>query len=165
MTGSEDGSRVYEELLIRQQAAEEQRKSSLEQRGATVITTSGLLVTLLFGLSAYVPEQARFPVGTGGRAALLCAVGFLLVAAVLALVSTVPLPYGQLRLEDLDLRALTAEPEHKARQRVVLTSARLLAGNQRLNAVKANVLMAATLAQVLGAVGIATSIVLMFRRA
>lgn len=165
MTAAEDGSRVYEELLIRQQAAEEQRKTSLEQRGATVITTSGLLVTLLFGLSAYVPEQARFPVGAGGRAALLSAVGFLLVAAVLALVSTMPLPYGRLRIEDLDLRALTAEPEQKARSRVVLTSARLLAGTQRLNGVKAHVLVAATLAQVLGAVSIATSIVLMFRRA
>lgn len=165
MSSTTDGSQVYEELLIRQQAAEEQRKTSLEQRGATVITMSGLLVTLLFGLSAYVPEQARFPVGTGGRAALLCAIGFLLLAAVLALVSTMPLPYGRLRVEDLDLPALIAEPTDRARQRVVVTSARLLAGTQRLNGLKANMLMAATLAQVMSAVSIATSIVLMFRRA
>ena len=108
MTAPEDGSQVYDELLVRLQAAEEQRKTSLEQRGTAVITTSGALVTLLFGLPAYVPQQARFPVGSGARVAQLCAVGCLLLAAVLAVGSTVPLPYGRLRVEDLDLRALTA---------------------------------------------------------
>ena len=162
MTAPDDGSQVYEELLVRLQSAEEQRKSSLEQRGTALITTSGALVTLLFGLAAYVPQEARFPVGSGARVALLFAVGYLLLAAVLALGSTVPLPYGRLRVEDLDLRALTAEPVQKARQRMVLTSARLLEGTQRLNALKARLVLAATLAEVLAAVSVATSIALMF---
>lgn len=164
MTVAEESSRVYEELLTRHQAAEEQRKTSLEQRGGALITTSGALVTLLFGLSAYVPQEARFPVGSGARTALLVAAGFLLLAAVLALTSTAPLPYGRLRVEDLDLRTLTAEPAEKARQRVLLTTARLLEGTQRLNAVKAALVLAATLAEVLAAASIATSLALLFHR-
>jgi len=162
VTAPEDGSQVYEELLVRLQAAEEQRKSSLEQRGTAVISTSGALVTLLFGLAAFVPQQARFPVGSAARVALLCAVAFLLLAAVLGVTSTVPLPYGRLRVEELDLRALTAEPADKARRRMVMTSARLLEDSQRLNAVKARLVVAATLAEVLAVIGIATSIALMF---
>ncbi len=163
MTASDDdGSEVYGELLVRLQAAEEQRKSSLEQRGAAVIGISGALVTLLFGLAAYVPQEARFPVGSGARVALLWAVGFLLLGAALGLLSTLPLPYGRLRVEDLDLRRLTAEPVEKARQRIVLTSARLLEGTQRLNALKAWLVVAATLAELLAATSIATSITLMF---
>ena len=46
------GRAVYGEYIKEQLNAQEARKNSLEQRGLAVITTSGALVTLLFGLTA-----------------------------------------------------------------------------------------------------------------
>ena len=48
-----DGGRsIYADFIKEQLDAQEARKVSLEQRGLAVITTSGALVTLLFGLTA-----------------------------------------------------------------------------------------------------------------
>jgi hypothetical protein len=43
---------VYGPLINAQVEDEQARKTSLEQRGLAVITTSGVLVSLLFGLGA-----------------------------------------------------------------------------------------------------------------
>ena len=64
------GRAIYADYIKEQQEAQEARKVSLEQRGLAVITTSGALVTLLFGLTAlYRPagEHLRHP-GLVGRA-------------------------------------------------------------------------------------------------
>ena len=46
------GRAIYSDYIKEQLDAQEARKISLEQRGLAVITTSGVLVTLLFGLTA-----------------------------------------------------------------------------------------------------------------
>ncbi len=151
-------SLLYEDFLGEQIAAEERRKDTVEQRGLAVITTSGSLVTLLFGLSTYLPRDSRFAVPATARGLLTTAmVGFLL-ACVLALATNVPLPYGRLDAAALDLPGLVREPEPTARQRVLITRWRLLAGTQHLNDTKAKLLVAAIAAEVLGAVCVALTV-------
>lgn len=49
---AERGSSIYAAYVNEQLAAQDSRKTSIEQRGIAVITTSGTLVSLLFGLVA-----------------------------------------------------------------------------------------------------------------
>jgi len=89
----------YVEQLVTEQDA---RKTSIEQRGLAVITTSGTLVTILFALVAlltkaadyHLPVKARGPVG-------VALIGFV-VAGVLGLVTNVPLKYSNIDLSDPD---------------------------------------------------------------
>src|SRR5204863_5652630 len=54
----EPGSSVLLDYLNDQLARQDARKVSLEQRALAVITTSGALVTLLFGLAALSSKRA-----------------------------------------------------------------------------------------------------------
>src|SRR5690348_2751196 len=57
--GPGDGS-VYGAFVSRQLDDERSRKESLEARAAGVITSSGVLVTLLFGLAAITTNTKNF---------------------------------------------------------------------------------------------------------
>jgi hypothetical protein len=70
--------KVYEQLVGAHVAAEFDRKKTLEGRGTTILTTSGSLLTLIFGLTVVVSgKDAKF----GNHWAVL-----LLMAALLAFV-------------------------------------------------------------------------------
>jgi hypothetical protein len=158
-------SALYEAFLSEQLQSEERRKEAVEQRGIAVITTSGALVTLLFGLSAYVPKGARFAFSATARGLLTAAMVSFLLGCVLALATNVPLPYGRVRAESLDVIDLVREPEQQARRRILITRSRLLAGMQRLNEAKAKVLVAAMAAEVAGAVCVALTVANVLRHA
>ena len=79
------------------------RKSSIEQRALAVITTSGVLVTLLVALSALiVGKNAELHLHTGPRAALVAAVAVFVAAAILALVTYTPRAYRDFAPEDVE---------------------------------------------------------------
>lgn len=82
---------VYADFVLEQLTAEETRKTSLEQRGLAVITSSGVLATLGFGSLALAKRGDHIPLASAS--AFLLAVGAvaLLVAAVLALATNAPL--------------------------------------------------------------------------
>lgn len=76
------GDRYLE--LVREQLTEERaRKASLEQRGITVITSSGTLVTLLFGLTALATKTQNYELPPPAGAMLALA-ALLFVFAALA---------------------------------------------------------------------------------
>jgi hypothetical protein len=89
------------QLIDEQLAEERSRKASLEARGLSVITTSGVLVTLLLGFGGLVkgdkglalPELAKFTL-TGGLIAFV-------LAAAAGLYLNTPLAYVEVRVEDL----------------------------------------------------------------
>jgi hypothetical protein len=54
------GGPIYVELLKERLQEERAHKTSLEQRGLSVITSSGTLVTLLFALAAVVTASKSF---------------------------------------------------------------------------------------------------------
>lgn len=79
------GDRYWD--LVKEQLTEERsRKTSLEQRGITVITSAAAMVTLLFGLTALATKASATYVLPDPAPGLLIAAGALfLMAAVLAI--------------------------------------------------------------------------------
>jgi hypothetical protein len=73
----------YAELIKDQLNAEESRKESLEQRGVFVITSSGALATLLFGLAGLITSRKGFTLPTQAEWCLgLALVGFTAAALI-----------------------------------------------------------------------------------
>lgn len=85
---------IYSEMISDARREESERKTSLEQRGGFVISTSGALVTLLIGVLAVAnrPEGARIP--PPAREHLGWAVFAFAGAAVLAIFTNLPLLYA-----------------------------------------------------------------------
>lgn len=147
----------YFENLVNDQEA---RKTSLEQRGTAVITTSGAVATLLFGLVTLIgqapdftlPFQARGPIGVA-LVALVC-------ACTLAILTNVPAPYVGLSIKkpSEELRKLWAKKPDDA---LILITATRMAGLKRaklINDLKAWVLVVAVSCQVVGVVGITLAV-------
>jgi len=154
-SGSTHVGDAFIEFLDDQMLAERDRKSSLEARALGVITSSGLLVTLLFGVSSLVFGA------TGFRAALLVR-ALLAVAAILfvtasALAIFVNAPWGYLEVEPESLRELVAPsnwvlPGDEARRQLTAGRLEILASARQRNQVKALVLLLAAVAEVFGAI-------------
>lgn len=90
-----DAGAAYSQLISDQLAEERTRKSSLEARGVTVITTSGTLATLLFALTAGLTSVASFKLPGGAKLPLLLALVAFIVAAVCGLTTNMPLKYRE----------------------------------------------------------------------
>jgi uncharacterized membrane protein len=91
-TATDPGSSVLAACVQEQLARQDARKTSLEQRGITVITTAGALVTLLFGLAAFTTKRSQTFALPGGASYLLVAALVLFFGAALAAILTnVPL--------------------------------------------------------------------------
>jgi hypothetical protein len=99
---------AYGQLIDDQLAEERARKTSIEQRGVGVITTSGALVTLLFGLSALATKSQSFVLSDPARWTLLIAVVLFLAASVLGLATNWALSYFEVTVPSM--RTLV-EPE------------------------------------------------------
>jgi hypothetical protein len=68
------GFRLYAGYIAEQLANQEARKKSLEDRAATVITTSGVLATIMLGLTSFAAKQRSLEItGVGRPDTFLCA--------------------------------------------------------------------------------------------
>ncbi len=149
------GRAVYSDYIQAELEAQDARKASFEQRGLAVISTSGLLVSLLFALAALVTSRTGYVLPDGARRALYVALFLFVLAAVAALVVNAPLKYKYVKAAELR-RAVTSlwdDTEAVAQSNVAHTRVdayeRLLARNQ----LKGRILIAAIGAEV-AAVGI-----------
>lgn len=91
--GSGSGRTVYADYIREQLVAQEARKASLEQRGLSIVSTSGALVTLLFGLAALTVERDDFALPTAASVLLVIALLVFVAAGVSAIVTNIPLSY------------------------------------------------------------------------
>lgn len=83
------------ELVDQELERELGRKDSLERRGITVITASGVLVTLTFGFATAVAKGAHYAnFTTAEKIVLDIALGFFIVSAIFALLTNTPRNYG-----------------------------------------------------------------------
>jgi hypothetical protein len=99
-TGPRAGAAIAR--LIDEQLAEERaRKGSVEARGISVITTSGVLVTLLLGFGGLVRGTRDLVLPPIADVTLVCGLAAFVLAAVGALYSNAPLKYAEPRAEDL----------------------------------------------------------------
>ncbi|HEV8681174.1 MAG TPA: hypothetical protein VGS09_00135 [Actinomycetota bacterium] len=107
---------AYGPLIEDQLNSERAAKSSFEQRAVAVITTSGVLVSLLFGLAAIVTSTEGFEAPYAARVLLAVALGFFLGAAVLGIAVNAPRGYEEAASDNL--RLLTEQEFWEARQAI-----------------------------------------------
>ena len=87
--------RVYGQLIADQLAEERSRKTSLEARGVTVITTSSALATLLFALTAGLTATSKFRLPVPAKLPLLLTLVTFVFSAAFSLAANVPLIYRE----------------------------------------------------------------------
>ena len=137
-----DGSEVYADFVKSMLDAEDSRKSSLEQRGIGVITTSGTLVTLLFGLTAAITSAKNFTLPAAARDWLTPAAILFVVAAAAGILVNVPLFYGKIEMSRATLEPVWGDDAPDARAAVTDVRLRRLQAAQGVNSVKAWILVA-----------------------
>jgi nitrate reductase NapE component len=147
---SAGGRAVYADYIREQLAGQEARKTSLEQRGLSVVTTSGALVTLLFGLTTLAVERESFTLPAASRALLVVAIVFFVVAAVAAIVTNMPLSYEGVTAGALRgaVRERWGDSEEAATQMTSLTRIKVLESARRRNNVKAIALFAGMVSEI-----------------
>jgi nitrate reductase NapE component len=138
---------------------------SLEQRGLAVITTSGVLVTLLFGLTALsVRRASTFVIPDAAAALLIAALVCFVLAALSAIVTNLPRSYEAVTVDDL--RKAVGERWQDsgavASEMVALTRLKMLASARKNNDVKVRALVLAMGCEILAValVGAAVGFVL-----
>jgi len=98
---------------IKDQLDEERaRKSSLEARGIGIVTSSGALATLLFGLVTFTRgtnPQLHWDVGPLAKGALLVSVVLFATAALLGLAANFPGDYKELKVAKLRERVTSQQ--------------------------------------------------------
>ena len=155
MADNETYAAFIRELVERQDG----RKASLEARGITVITTSGALATLLFAFAAFANNAQGLILSTGERTLLRLSLVAFVAAAVLALVTNLPLNYGEPAKETgKDLLASWDDDLARSRNEVSKAWARVFAQAKDRNDFKANLLAAAVAAEVVGVALVATTV-------
>jgi hypothetical protein len=157
---------VYGPLLTEKLIAEMGHKASIEQRGLAVITTSGVLVSLLVALSALAlgKEPTQFLSGAT-RGLMIGAVVLFVIAAGLGLVVNRPGRYWGLAPEALDriIAQWNGDEDEAAfvvgQQRVEELRSSMVANDR-----KAKALQRAIVAEVMGVALVAAAVVVALLR-
>lgn len=152
------GADVYLAYINSLIATEESRKTSFESRGITVITTSGTLVTLLFGLVAVVTGAEKFTLPEGSHGYLVAAVGLFVAAACLGIVTNMPILYPNVSIAQTDLDNMTTDGVITADVTVAIRLKSILDGTRRANTIKSYFLVGATILELAAVVALAIAV-------
>jgi hypothetical protein len=157
------GGAAYAEYIKDEEEHQEARKQSIEQRGVSVITTSGVLVTALFGLTALsTKKKPTFHLSHSAEILLIVALILFFLAAIAALFTNLPRSYRAVTPAGLRTAVDNRwdESVFEAQKMIAKTRLKTIRRSQELNQVKARVLAvsmaleAAAVAFVAAAVGI-----------
>ncbi len=154
---------IYRELIERQLAEEDTRKASFEQRGITVITSSGVLVSLLFGIGALVTSAKGFFVSDHVRGLLAAAVGAFALAAIAGIVVNLPLRYSDVHADDLERLVQPrwwGRPADPAARRAAEARVGVLRRARTINAVKGSTLFTSIILEAVAIGLVAAAVVL-----
>jgi hypothetical protein len=157
---------IYSKYILQQIIDEDSRRSSIEQRGLAVVTTTGVLTTALLGVSALVKPSSNHGIPAAAHGYLATAIISLMVAAVVALLTNVPLSYHKVTTDELvsiaKNRDFFREPSLDAMQRIAVTQVKELTVARDKNTTKAALLLAAIGFEILGlsALGYTVSLVI-----
>jgi hypothetical protein len=155
----------YGEFIQRELDDQRAAKASIEQRGMAVITSSGVLVTLLFGLATLAQTRAQLNIVDSARPWLYASGGSFAAAAILALVTSWPRRYMSPKAEALVELVRTHWADETAAQRVALTRVGMIASYKKRNRIKAGVLIGAMGAQVAAVITLAVAVALVVENA
>jgi hypothetical protein len=164
VAGQQPGE-VFADYVKEQLELEDKRRTSLESRGVGVVTVSGTLVTLLFGISAVVTRAADFAPSAGAKERLSWALIAFAASSVIAIGTTVPIAItavdaGQLMTEIRTRWGGTVDAALKA---TTATRVADLASLQRANSVKSLLLLAAVTVQVAAVLLLAWAVTALLR--
>jgi hypothetical protein len=137
------GSVPYSDYIKALEDAESARKASLESRGTGTITTSGALVTLLFGLVAVLTGSETFVFPAAARGYLAAAVILFVLATALGIMISSPLFYRAPQLTTEDLKRVWNWPSADAMAKIAVTRLVTIASAKKANTIKAWLLLAA----------------------
>lgn len=155
-TAGADEPSPYSDLLQEQLAEERARKQSLEQRGFAALSTSGFLVSVLFGALGWANSSpGGFELSTRSKIGLGVALVSLLGAAILGVATNFIRGYQELSIDALpDLYARLTDPHAEAERRVFRFRSNLLYDARRRNSRKAVQVRMALLCQASAAVAV-----------
>lgn len=154
-----EGSDVYADFVKSLLDAEDFRKSSLEQRGIGIITASGTLVTLLFGLTAAITGAKSFAFPSAARGWLMLAAILFVVAAGAGIGANIPLFYGKIVVEQDTLEAVWDDNAPDARRAVTGAWLKRLHAAQTINSVKAWIVVVGALLELAAAAMLTVGII------
>jgi hypothetical protein len=155
----ERGPDVYADWVKSLCDAEDARKVSFESRGVSVITTSGTLVTLLFGLVAVVTGAKNFTLPSEAHGYLIAAVISFVVAVALGIIANIPLFYQEADMTEDELVDAVGQGVITAEAEVMIRQLGLLRNARRVNSAKGVALLAAGIAQLVALVMLAFAVV------
>jgi hypothetical protein len=154
-----DAPTAFNAYLQELQAGQDAAKTSIETRGAAVITSAGAIATLLFGLIAIITAQKNYHVPNWAGRTLFAGVIFLGLAAILAVWTNQPRDYETAKEEGLR-RALDLHWDDEGAvmlQRIAATRIDLYYAGLQQNNSKAKLLRRAILAEAIGALFVCLS--------
>ena len=165
--GETAGGNVYAPLIESQLAEEASRKTSFEQRGVAVITTSGVLVSLLFGLAAVVTKSENFVLPIQAKDLLVGSLVLFVLSAVAGIISNWPLRYVQLEVSDLERFTepkIWSGSSETAARRVAEAQVMVLARARRLNLLKGSALLVGMIFEVAAVISLALAVTFILLR-
>lgn len=156
-----NGSSVYLAFIKDQLAAQEARKTSLEQRGNAVIATSGTLASLLLAFAALVVAADDSSLSSSARALVVGASCAFALAALASVGTNIPLLYAGVAADGLRglVREKWGDDAATAEQRTAATLVNLLASAKRMNTIKGWVVFAAMSVESLAVLLLAIAVV------
>jgi hypothetical protein len=153
---------VYRELIEQQVQEESARKNSFEQRGITVITSTGAFVSLVFGIGAIATAQHLQASGPS-RAVLAVAVLAFAGAAACAIIVNLPMRYLDATNDQMwewASRRLWNLRAGSARRRAARLRVKVVIRARDRNRLKGRWLIAAMVLEVLAILLIAIAVIL-----
>jgi len=151
---------VYGAYIKSQLDYELTRKSGLEARASTVVATAGTLITLLFGLVAFVTGASSFQLPGTAHGWLIAAVVLFVAAIGLAVaVAVIPLRYGQVDFKEGPAQ-LWAESAASASAHVAEAQLKLISIAQQKNARIAWLVLLSGVAELLALAMLAVAVIL-----
>jgi hypothetical protein len=154
------GSSIYTDYIKEQVDREDARKESLEKRGLSLITSSGALVTVLFGLAAFVTDSDDFKLPDSANVLLSLALIAFFASGLFAIATNFPMNYEE--VEPSELRTAIKErwedTQRVAERETSFTRIKVLLSARRQNGRKASLLFVSIVAQVAGVGFVAASL-------
>lgn len=155
------GGKVYATYIKSLLDYELSRKTVLESKASAVVTTSGVLVTLLFGLVAVVTGAKNFVLPEDAQVWLGLAVGLFVIATALAVTASVlPVPYGQVKFDAKNLKGVWQQSELTASVNVAAAQLQQRDIVRKKNDSKARLVLGAGAAELLALVMLAIAVVI-----
>jgi MFS family permease len=154
------GTSVYATYVAAQVASQEERKRSFEQRGLAVITTSGVLVSLLFGLTSVLTGAVGYHLPHGSRGWILAALVCFVVAAIAAILTNLPLNYSGVTADALKktIDERWEDSAAEAEREVALTEVTVIRRAKARNRLKGRALVFAITAEIVAVLCLAVAV-------